>query len=80
MTAGFEEWRDHIPSGYEDMTGYGQVSCSCGWDSGGKLGWIAHIDAAQRTGKMAADGSDDPEFGHLVALDIHPGRGGRDDG
>ena len=42
-----EEWRDHIPSGYEDTSGYGQVSCSCGWDSGNKLGWEEHIDAAE---------------------------------
>ena len=41
-----EEWRDHIPSGFEDMTGYGQVSCSCGWDSTDVLGWEQHINAA----------------------------------
>lgn len=45
-----EEWRDHLPSGYEDIAGYGQVSCLCGWDSSAeKLGWEEHIDAATVT-------------------------------
>jgi hypothetical protein len=37
---------DHVPSGYEDQTGYGQVSCSCGWDSSDKRGWEDHVLAA----------------------------------
>jgi hypothetical protein len=41
------DWSDHIPSGYEDMTGYGQVSCSCGWTSEEPMviGWVEHIRA-----------------------------------
>lgn len=40
------EWSDHIPSGFDDMSGYGHVSCSCGWDSSDeKLGWVEHIEA-----------------------------------
>jgi hypothetical protein len=39
-------WSDHIPSGYDDMSGYGQVSCCCGWLSDvDKLGWVEHIQA-----------------------------------
>lgn len=40
---------DHVPSGHEDMSGYGQVTCSCGeWDSSeqykkGYLSWPEHI-------------------------------------
>lgn len=48
---GFEEWRNHIPSGYADMSDYGHVSCSCGWDSSNGYNkkypsWEEHIDAA----------------------------------
>ena len=35
---------DHVPSGYEDMVGYGQVSCSCGWMSDvDKTSWSEHL-------------------------------------
>jgi hypothetical protein len=40
------DWSDHWPSGYDDMTGYGQVSCCCGWDSSDeKPDWVEHIKA-----------------------------------
>ena len=42
-----DEWRNHIPSGYTDQAGYGQVHCSCGWDSSDVLGWEQHINAAK---------------------------------
>ncbi len=52
------DWSDHIPSGYDDQAGYGQVSCSCGWDSSdGKLGWVEHI----RERLAAAHPQDPPE-------------------
>jgi hypothetical protein len=50
------EWRDHTPSGYETMEGYGAVSCSCGWDSDGHdQPWTDHIDEAARS---RADGEE----------------------
>lgn len=59
------EWRDHIPSGYEDQSGYGHVSCSCGWDSSDQkaawtIGWLEHIDAAYHDERLSR--KDEPLF------------------
>jgi hypothetical protein len=45
---------DHIPSGYTDMGGYGQVSCSCGWDSDqDKTDWLGHLPASLADSRVA---------------------------
>jgi hypothetical protein len=40
---------NHIPSAYQDQSGYDHVTCTCGWedDDNPRVGWVEHIRAAE---------------------------------